>query len=136
MVEFHGNSPVYLQVVDLFYTLIVSGTLKPGDQIPPVRALAADRGINPNTIQKALQMLEQQAVTVAHVGKGRFVTEDQTKLQEIKAKLLHMEIETFYKKMQQFGVSPKEIFDLLTTYLEEFEEKKGVNKDVRNQEIV
>lgn len=117
MGEFEGNTPVYLQVVDKFHIYIVSGKLQPGDQIPPVRKLAAEWSVNPNTIQKALQVLEQEQIAVAHVGRGRFVTEDIAILTEIRTKLLDEEYGAFYEKMQQYGLTKTEIIANLQTYL-------------------
>ena len=125
MEVFNGNKPVYLQVVDLLYAFIISGKIKPGDQIPPVRKLAAEWGVNPNTIQKALQILEQEKITEAYVGRGRYVTQNTERLAFIQEQLLLSEIEKFYLKMKQFGFTDEKILLLVDNYLLTQTKNKG-----------
>ncbi len=116
MEKFSGDKPVYLQVVDLFFTWIVSGTLLPGDQIPPVRKLAADLGVNPNTIQKALQTLEEEGIAMGQVGRGRFVTSDEKKLEAIKDIVVNKAVERFVLKMRKYSIEEEEMVRRIHAY--------------------
>ena len=73
VLDYHSRIPLYRQIEDRVVELILLGVY-PGDtQLPSVRALAVDLGINPNTIQKAYQELEADGVIYTVTGKGSFV---------------------------------------------------------------
>ena len=74
--KFDGNAPIYTQLVDQMKLGIVSGEWIPGQRIPAVRELAVDAGVNPNTMQRALQELERQGLMFSQRTSGRFETED------------------------------------------------------------
>ena len=56
-----AGRPVYVQLVEQLELALVAGEFPPGSRIPPVRELAADAGVNPNTMQRALAQLETEA---------------------------------------------------------------------------
>ncbi|MDO5037801.1 MAG: GntR family transcriptional regulator [Tissierellia bacterium] len=74
--DFDGNRPIYVQLYEEIKGQIVSGLLKPGDKLDSVRTLAKTFGVNPNTVQRALQDLEREALIVTDRTRGKFVTED------------------------------------------------------------
>lgn len=76
MLEIRLDSPTPLgdQLVAGFRHLIASGTLKPGDELPPVRQLAADLGVNLNTVARAYRELESAGLAIAARGRGTRVT--------------------------------------------------------------
>lgn len=95
--------------------LIVNGILEPDSQMPSVRSLAMELSINPNTIQKAYSILEQQGYIYPVKGRGNFVSGDaglKRKKQETvfldlkelvkKGKELEIEEELFLEKVKQF----------------------------------
>ena len=55
--KFSDDVPIYLQIIEMMKTDIVSGKYKSGDRLPAVRDLAMETGVNPNTVQKALAEL-------------------------------------------------------------------------------
>ncbi len=67
--------PIYEQLKTSVIQLALSGVLKPDDRLPPVRALALQLGINPNTVAKAYKMLETEGYTYSVTGKGSFISE-------------------------------------------------------------
>ena len=77
-IDVQSRKPIYEQIVERFETLIVSGVLAPDSQLPSVRALAMELSINPNTIQKAYTMLEQEGFIYPVRGRGNFVSGDET----------------------------------------------------------
>ena len=70
--------PVYEQIVEQTERMLLSGEMKPGDPMPSVRGLAAELGVNPNTIQKAYTELEHRGITTSVPGRGSFLREDAT----------------------------------------------------------
>jgi len=69
-----SRKPVYEQLVEQTEMLVLTGTLKAGDQMPSVRALAVTLSINPNTIQKAYIELDRRGIIQAAPGKGNFIS--------------------------------------------------------------
>ncbi len=66
--------PIYEQLKHSVIQLAATGVLKPDDQLPPVRALALQLGINPNTVAKAYRELESEGFTYSVAGKGSFIS--------------------------------------------------------------
>ena len=78
--QFRGHSPVYRQIVRHIRADILNGCYQPDEQIPPVRQLAMEAGVNPNTMQRALSALEDEGLLVSRGTVGRFVTSDEAAL--------------------------------------------------------
>ena len=110
---FRNDLPIYSQLVDKIKLAIVSGVLPPGERLASVRDLATEAGVNPNTMQRALQELEREGLVFSQRTAGRFVTEDITVIDEIKKTLATGQIESFLKAMQELGYDRQGIIDLL-----------------------
>ena len=74
--KFDDNRPIWLQLTERLTLAIVSGAYPPGSRLPSVRELAAEAGVNPNTMQRALAQLEADGLAVGGRTAGRTVTED------------------------------------------------------------
>ena len=72
--DYRDSRPIYTQIADNFRAQIRAGVLKEGEKLPSVRELAASLAINPNTIQRAYQELENEGWIVSVLGKGSFVS--------------------------------------------------------------
>ena len=72
--NYRDSSPIYEQIKNGIKRLIVTGVMKEGDKLPSVRALATELAINPNTIQKAYNELENEGFIYSVPGKGSFIT--------------------------------------------------------------
>ena len=77
-IDYKSGLPIYEQVYNGILRLAALGVLQPGGQLPSVRSVAADAGVNPNTVQKAYAMLERDGVIVSVPGRGSFLAEKQT----------------------------------------------------------
>ena len=111
--KFDGNAPIYTQLVDQMKLGIVSGEWIPGQRIPAVRELAVDAGVNPNTMQRALQELERQGLMFSQRTSGRFVTEDREMIEDAKRTLANHHISAFIRQMQALGYTRQEIVAML-----------------------
>ena len=111
--KFDGNAPIYTQLVDQMKLGIVSGEWIPGQRIPAVRELAVDAGVNPNTMQRALQELERQGLMFSQRTSGRFVTEDGEMIEDAKRTLANRHISAFIRQMQALGYTRQEIVAML-----------------------
>lgn len=120
--EFQSNMPIYLQLIDLIKLQIVSGRLKPGDKLPSVRELAMEYGVNPNTMQKALSELEWEKLVYTVRTTGRYVTENEELIRQLRKELAEMRISEFFSELKKLGYSKEEIRNLLESYVEEMVE--------------
>ena len=82
--DYKSGVPIYDQLINNIIRLKMLGALKAGDALPSVRALAAKLSINPNTVQRAYQMLEEKGIIYSAPGKGSFIAEDNESEQNIK----------------------------------------------------
>ncbi len=111
--EFRGDAPIYAQLVDQLRRQIVSGDLPPGTRLPSVRDLAAEAGVNPNTMQRAMAEMERLGLVFSQRTAGRFVTEDETAIRDLRRDLAREQISAFLAGMKQLGFDRAEIAALL-----------------------
>jgi DNA-binding transcriptional regulator YhcF (GntR family) len=109
----NSDRPIYSQLIDKLKMDIISGVYKPGDKIPSVRELAADASVNPNTMQKALTELERDGLVYSQRTSGRFITEDQNMIKQVKNQLAIEQITEFFEKMKQLGYKKEETMQLI-----------------------
>jgi GntR family transcriptional regulator len=74
--NYQSRRPIYEQLYQDVLRMAAVGALQPNEKLPTVRALAQQLGINPNTVQKAYQMLERDGVICSITGKGTFLSQD------------------------------------------------------------
>lgn len=72
-IDYHSGVPVTVQIIEQVKYLAVSGRLAPGEQIPSVRALAAQLKLNPTTVARVYNQLESENVIVTQPGRGAFI---------------------------------------------------------------
>lgn len=111
--EFRGDQPIYAQLMDQLRRRIVSGDLPPGARLPSVRDLAAEAGVNPNTVQRALAEMERLGLVRSQRTAGRFVTEDEAVIQSLRQDLARAQVRTFLAGMAQLGFRREEIMQML-----------------------
>lgn len=107
------SRPIYLQIEDLIKANIIAGVYQPGQKLPSVRDLAAEAAVNPNTMQKALTELERSGLVYTQRTSGRFITEDVSKMTELKEQIAKEQIQLFLKNMEQLGLTRDDIRRLL-----------------------
>ena len=71
--DLQSRQPIYEQLIQKLSEMICAGAFKPEEQLPSVRSLARDLGVNPNTVQKAYQELERSGIIYSVAGKGSFI---------------------------------------------------------------
>ena len=74
-IDFRSGLPIYTQIVNQVQTQVVNGTLKPGDQLPTVRALAEELRVNFNTVARAYRQLDEERIISTQQGRGTYITE-------------------------------------------------------------
>ena len=113
MWQFDNYNPIYKQLVEKLEIWIINGTYPPGSKLPSVRELAEESGVNPNTMQRALQELETKGFVYTKRTSGRYVTEDQKKIEEGKLVLAHERIHTFLTEMNEIGIPLEQVIDYI-----------------------
>lgn len=114
-----SDRPIYLQLMERIQHDIISGTYKPGDKLPSVRELAMEASVNPNTMQKALSELERIGLVHSRRTSGRFITEDETMIKQLKTEIATEHIREFLKSMEHFGFTRPEILELVQDTMKE-----------------
>lgn len=116
--NFDNNVPLYIQIIDIIKTKIISGHYSPGQQLEPVRALASDFEINPNTIQRALAELENQGLLFSQRTRGRYVTEDEKLIKQLRNKMVFEELEKTIKSLESMGFKKDEIKEIFNELID------------------
>ncbi|MBR7071863.1 MAG: GntR family transcriptional regulator [Clostridia bacterium] len=110
---FESNLPIYLQIAKRLEREIVSGKIERGQPIKSVRDLASEAAVNPNTVQRAMQELENRHLVTVQRGGGRFVTEDEETIKAAGKRLAEEGIHTFAATMKHLGFSKEETLQLI-----------------------
>ncbi|RPJ18547.1 MAG: GntR family transcriptional regulator [Chloroflexi bacterium] len=74
-IDFRAGLPIYTQIVNQVQTQVAGGILKPGDQLPTVRALAEELRVNFNTVARAYRILDEARIISTQQGRGTYITE-------------------------------------------------------------
>lgn len=101
--DYRDGRPIYVQVKESLYQLMLSGALQQNDQLPSVRSLASSLAINPNTISRAYEALEKEKLIYTIQGKGSFVAPLQQLTQQRSDQLL-LEFDKTVAELSRLGV--------------------------------
>jgi DNA-binding transcriptional regulator YhcF (GntR family) len=112
--DLNSERPVYIQLIEQIQSRIITGVYLPGDKLPSVRDLAAEAGVNPNTMQKALTELERTELVYTNRTSGRYITLDQGLIKQLKKQSAKQQIQDFLEKMKYLGYEIEEIISLIT----------------------
>ena len=116
--ELNSDRPIYSQLIEQIKLKICSGVYPPGSKLPPVRDLAREASVNPNTMQRALARLEADGLLYSHRTSGRFVTEDVEMVKQVKNRLVQEYVNAFLEKMLRLGFDHAEILTAISTMME------------------
>lgn len=117
-IDYKSDLPIYEQVMNGILQLAALGILKPGEQLPSVRAIASEAGVNPNTVQKAYALLEKDGVICSVKGKGSFLADAADVLKSRRSAALQSVLKAVSEALQA-GVSEKEIEDAVSVCIRE-----------------
>lgn len=106
--------PVYLQIVNQVKYLVAAGRLAPGEELPPIRALAEQLVINPNTVARAYLELEREGVVVKRHGSGTYVSDEGSPLaRRERRKILVQRADALLAEARHLDVELNEVIALL-----------------------
>ena len=112
-----GN-PIYLQILLYIKRGVIAGTIQNGDELPSRRMLSALLSVNPNTVQKAYRMLEDEELIQSHSGAKSYMILDDAKIERIKEELLENDAQAIVRAMKQMGLSKTEAISLIEKFWE------------------
>ena len=112
------GSPIYVQILLYIKRGIIAGMISDGDELPSRRVLSALLGVNPNTVQKAYKMLEDEGLIQSRTGAKSCVAVTVAKLREIREELLEDDAKNAVNSLKLMGVSKEEAHALIDKYWE------------------
>ena len=111
--------PIYQQILRHVKLGIAGGTIAPGDALPSRRVLSALLGVNPNTVQKAYRLLEEEGLIQSRSGAKSCVAADEAARARVRGDLLREEAQSVVAAMKRMGLSRQEALDLIARHWEE-----------------
>ena len=106
--------PIYLQIVNQVKYLVASGRLAPGEDLPPIRGLAQQLIVNPNTVARAYRELETAGVVTKRRTAGTYVSEAGSPLdRRERLRILTERVDALLAEARQMGVAAADLFDLI-----------------------
>jgi GntR family transcriptional regulator len=113
-IALHDGVPIYRQIVNQVKYQIASGRLRPGEELPPIRTLAEQLTITPNTVVKAYDELESEGVLVKRRGAGTYVAETASRLARKEQKrILEQRADALLAEAAQLNFHFDEVLDIL-----------------------
>jgi GntR family transcriptional regulator len=117
-VQLHINPkdgvPIYLQIVNQVKYLVAAGRLAPGEEIPPMRVLAQQLLVNPNTVARAYLELENAGVVTMRHGSGTYVSDQGSPLaRKERRKILTQRADALLAEARHLDIALDEVLDLL-----------------------
>lgn len=112
------GSPIYLQILLHIKRGVVAGSICNGDVLPSRRVLSALLGVNPNTIQKAYHILEEEQLVSSRSGAKSCMLLDENKIAQVREQLLVSDARGIVSAMKRMGISKQDAVLLIETYWE------------------
>jgi GntR family transcriptional regulator len=108
-----GILPIYLQIILFIKRGLIAGTVVNGDELPSRRMLSALLGVNPNTVQKAFSLLEEQGLISSRAGAKSVIAVTDEQIAEIRSELLLSDIRNITSALKQMGLTREEAARLI-----------------------
>lgn len=108
--------PIYLQILLYIKRGVAAGAIKDGDELPSRRVLSALLGVNPNTVQKAYRMLEEEGLIRSHSGAKSCMVLDEATMSRIRSELLENDVRGIVSAMRQMGLAKEEAINLIEKF--------------------
>ena len=110
--------PIYLQIILFVKRGIIAGVIADGDELPSRRVLSALLGVNPNTVQKAYRMLEEEGLIQSHSGAKSYVVLNSAVKERIRSELLESDAKSVTHSLRQMGLTKEDAVALIEKYWE------------------
>ncbi len=118
-IDLKSGVPIYLQIVEQVKVSALFGRYRNGDRLPPVRELAMELRINPNTVAKAYQMLKDESIIDSRPGGGNFISLQQKNTDAMRETMLSGELQDVIAKADALGVPRDRLAEIFKQLLKE-----------------
>ena len=106
--------PIYLQIANQVKYLVAAGRIAPGEEIPPIRVLAHELLVNPNTVARAYLELERAGVVVKRHGSGTYISDHGSPLaRKERLKILAQRVDALLAEAAHLQIAPEDLFKLI-----------------------
>lgn len=122
ILDLKSRVPIYEQLKNKTIELIMAGVLEQDSQLPSVRSLARDLGVNPNTIQKAYQDMEKEGIIYSVAGRGSFVNDIQS-VKKKEAQTYEENLMSVARQLKACGATQQQVIDCIKKVYEEEEQQ-------------
>ena len=128
--DFHSGLPIYTQIANQIQGQVANGILKPGDQLPTVRALALELRVNFNTVARAYRLLDEERIISTQQGRGTYINEKPppAMTERLRRESLEGLVERFVSETMRLGFSQTEIRQIVSEQLKSWKESQEVNE--------
>jgi GntR family transcriptional regulator len=110
----HDGVPIYLQIVNQVKYLVASGHLEPGEELPPIRTLAEQLLVNPNTVARAYRELEMAGVVTKRRTAGTYVSDGASPLaRRERRKIISQRVDALLAEARQMNIDIEELIELI-----------------------
>ena len=131
LLDFHSGLPIYTQIVNQIQSQLVNGILKPGDQLPTVRALASELRVNFNTVARAYRILDEARIISTQQGRGTYITEipPPEVTEKLRKESLTELTKRYISEAYRLGFSQREVSQMVKDSLKLWKEAKNVKDE-------
>ena len=116
--------PIYQQILTFIKRGVIAGTITDGDELPSRRVLSALLGVNPNTVQKAYRLLEEEELIASHSGAKSYMLLDENKISGIRRQLLENDGKNIVFALRQMGLTKSDAVALIEKYWDRRDEEE------------
>jgi GntR family transcriptional regulator len=130
-IDFRSGLPIYTQIVNQVQAQVVGGVLKPGDQLPTVRALAEELRVNFNTVARAYRILDEARIISTQQGRGTYITEiPPPKVSErLRKESLEVLTQRYVSEAMRLGFSKSEISQMVNEQFKVWKESQEIESE-------
>jgi GntR family transcriptional regulator len=121
-VNFDPTRPIYLQIMEEVKKRAVRGNYAAGEQLPSVRDMATQMGVNPNTMSRAYQELEREGFIHTKRGEGSFLTHESVRIESERTGLAQAACAHFVVQLRDLALDAATTRHLLQRVEEEVNE--------------
>lgn len=107
------DTPIYLQIINHIKSGIIGNIIENGDEMPSRRTVSSLLAVNPNTIQKAYKLLEDEKLIISHTGAKSVITVTESQRKQLKKEVLEKDMLELIRRVQATGIEKKEALALL-----------------------
>ncbi len=129
--DFRSGLPIYTQIVNQIQSQLANGILKPGDQLPTVRALAQELRVNFNTVARAYRLLDETHIISTQHGRGTYILDKPPP--EVRERLRHESLEAltqrFISEAFRLGFSGREVSQMVRDSLKTWKDTQDEDKE-------